>query len=174
MEADDLDDCRLPRYSWDYEHLPEPDHWFLMARAYLDCSYHLLEEMMRMRLDGSFHHSKVAVATFEHAIELFLKGAIAQAGESVPTHHRSTALLDIYRRLYPDLDFAFAGKIDDAASESSETPRAQYARYPQDKHGRPWSGHTHINLSIWRHELLPFKADFARLVPLFKAKYPAN
>lgn len=174
MEVDDLKEYRLSRYSWDYEHLAEPDHWFLMARAYLDCSQHLLAEMVRERLTDSFHHAKVAVSVFEHAVELFLKGAIAQAGQPVPTHHRTSDLLQAYRKLYPDAAFAFEGKVDDAASETSTTPRAQYARYPQDKHGQAWSGHTHIDLSIWYQELSPFKSDFERLVPLFKERYPCG
>ena len=172
MDVEDLKEYRLPRHSWDYEHLAEPDHWFLIARAYLDCSHHLLAEMVRERLEDSFHHAKVAIASFEHAIELFLKGAIAQAGEPVPTHHRAPDLLMAYRRLYPGATFTFTGKIDEATSETAGTLRAQYARYPRDKHGQPWSGHTHIDLSIWYQELSPFKADFERLVPLLKSRYP--
>jgi hypothetical protein len=172
VDLDRHEEWRLARFSWDYEHLSEPAHWFLMARAYLDCSHHLLGEMIQERLSGSFHHAKVAVGTFEHAIELFLKGAIAQAHGPVPAHHRAAELLEEYRRFYPGEDFNFTGKIDEAVSEKPSAPRNQYARYPGDPKGRPWDGYTHIDLSIWYQELRPFKADFDRLEALIKSKYP--
>lgn len=174
VDLDRLEEWSLPRFSWDYEHLPEPAHWFLMANAYLNSSHHLLGEMIQERLSSTFHHAKVAVAAFEHAIELFLKGAIAQAREPVPRHHRAPALLGEYRRLYPEDEFAFTGKIDEAVSESASAPRHQYARYPADPKGQPWEGHTHIDLSVWYRELGLFKADFARLEASVKAKYPAS
>ncbi|MDE2179750.1 MAG: hypothetical protein KGJ40_02735 [candidate division NC10 bacterium] len=172
MDLDRLEKRRLPRFSWDYQHLPEPPHWFLMARAYLDCSHHLFAEMIQGRLSSSFHHAKVAVGTFEHALELFLKGAIAQAHRPVQAHHRATDLLREYRRFYPGKEFEFTDKIDEAVSEQSSAPRNQYARYPVDPKGHPWEGNTHIDLSIWYQELRLFKADFERLEPLIKARYP--
>jgi len=172
MDLEHLEEWRLPRFSWDYERLPEPAHWFLMARAYLDCSHHLLGEMIQERLSSSFHHAKVAVAAFEHAIELFLKGAIAQAHEPVPPHHRAADLLKEYRPLYADKEFTFAGKIDEAVSETPSAPRNQYGRYPTDPKGRPWEGYTHIELSSWYRELGPFKEDFERLEAAIKAKHP--
>lgn len=172
MDLDRLEEPPLPRFSWDYEHLPEAAHWFLMARAYLDSSHHLLAEMIQGRLNSSFHHAKVAVGIFEHAIELFLKGAIVQARRRVQPHHYALDFLREYRRLYPGKEFEFIGKIDEAVSEKPSVPRNQYARYPGDSKGRPWEGYTHIDLSTWYQELRPFKADFERLEPLIKAKYP--
>ena len=172
MDPQRLEDWSLPRFSWDYEHLPEAAQWFLMARAYLNCSHHLLEEMIQERLSGSFYDAKVAVATFEHAIELFLKGAIVQAHEPVPPHHRAADLLQEYRRLYPGKEFEFTGKISEAVAEQPTAPRNQYARYPADAKGRPWVGHTHIDLSTWYEEIRPFREDFARLEASIKAKHP--
>jgi len=172
MDLNRLEEWSLPRFSWDHEHLPPAEHWFRMARAYLECSHHLLEAMIQERLASSFHHAKVVVSTFEHALELFLKGAIAQAGQSVPAHHKSTHLLSKYRKLFPGEEFAFSGKIDEAVSETKTAPRNQYARYPEDPGGRPWPGHTHIDLSVWYREIRPFKEDFDRLWPLIRAKHP--
>jgi len=172
MDLHRLDQYRLPRFSWDYEDLPESAHWFLMARAYLESSIHLLEEMIQERLDSSFHHAKVAAFTFGHAIELFLKGAIAQAGLTVPIHHKSDVLLAEYRRLYPGEKFEFAGKIDEAVSPTAGAPLSEYARYPQDARGKVWKGHSHIDLSTWYCEVFRFKSDFNRVEPLVKARYP--
>jgi len=172
MENSTLKERSLTRYSWEYEHFPEPDQWFLLARAYIDCSHHLLEEMIQERLNSSFHHAKVVVATFEQAIELFLKGALNQARRAVPNHHRLKDLLKEYQFLYPEKKYQFFGKIDEVVSENASTPHNQYARYPRDRKGRPWQGATNIDLSIWYRELRPFKADFDRLEPLIKARYP--
>ena len=172
MEPNEVGNWSLPRFSWDYERLDEPEHWFLMARAYLDCSHHLLGEMIQDRLSSTFHHAKVAVWTSEHAIELFLKGAIARAGCPIPGHHNTVALLAEYRNLYPGMEFEFQARVDEAVSDSRKTPRNQYARYPQDKTGQAWAGHTHIDLSIWYRDVGRFKIDFDRLVPLIKSHQP--
>ncbi|MBI2882984.1 MAG: hypothetical protein HYY11_03605 [Candidatus Methylomirabilis oxyfera] len=171
MDLDRLEEWSLPRFSWDYDHLSLSEHWFRMACAYLDCSHHLLEAMIEERLASSFHHAKVAVAIFEHAVELFLKGAIAHADQSVPVHHKSTELLSQYRKLYPGKEFGFSGEIDQAVSQTEATPRNQYARYPQDLGGRPWPGHTHIDLSLWYRQVRCFKEDFDRLWPLIRVKH---
>ncbi len=144
-----------------------------MARAYLECSHHLLEAMIQERLASSFHHGKVVVSTFEQALELFLKGAIAQAGQSVPAHHKSTDLLSQYRKLYPGKEFAFSGKIDQAVSQTEAAPRNEYGRYPEDPGGRPLPEHAHIDLSVWYREIRPFKEDFDRLWSLIRARHPA-
>jgi hypothetical protein len=128
--------------------------------------------MIQEHLSSSLHHAKVAVATFEHAIELFLKGAISQAHEPVPPHHRAADLLREYRRLYPGKEFEFTGKIDEAVSEQPSAPRNQYARYPTDPKGLPWQGYTHIDLSTWYRGLRPFKEDFERLEAAIRAKRP--
>jgi HEPN domain-containing protein len=167
----ELSDLRMSRFSWDFDHLAFSDHWFLHANAYLCCSRHLLTEMIDGALNSSFHHAKVAVALFEHALELFLKAAIAQSGQKFPSTHRLNQLLGRYRVLYPGKQFEFTGKVDQFVSQSAQTPHNQYARYPADSNGNPWPGNTHIDLAIWHNEIEPFVQDFERLKPLIKIAY---
>jgi hypothetical protein len=46
-DLEELDGINMPRFSWDYEDLSEAEHWFLLAKAYLDCSQHLLSQMIK-------------------------------------------------------------------------------------------------------------------------------
>ena len=170
-DAGKLKDIRMPRFSWDYEDFPKAEHWFLMADAYMDICQFVLSEMTKEQLDSSFHHAKVAVSLFEHAIELFLKASICQAGAKVPAHHKMDKLYRKYIALFPGNDFAFQGKIQDFVKPSAMAPHNLYARYPGEKNGKPWQGHTHIDISIWYREADKFLSDFKRLKPLIKEQY---
>ena len=170
-DANKLKNIRMPRFSWDYEDFPEAEHWFLMAEAYLDICHFILSEMIEEKLDSSFHHTKVVVSLFEHAVELFLKASICQAGAKVTAHHKVDKLYTKYTDLFPGDDFAFNGKIQDFVKPSTIAPHNLYARYPTEKNGKPWQGHTHIDIAIWYMEANKFLLDFKRLKPLIKEKY---
>ena len=166
------DNVRMSRYSWDYEGLGEAVHWFLMAKAYLDCSIHLFSEMMDKKLKSSFHHAKVATMLFEHSIELFLKAGIVQAGQEVGKSHNLQELYNQFRKLYPGKKHQFEGDIVSAVRQISITPYNVYTRYPTDNFGQLWPGNTHIDLVIWYKQLCLFVKDFERLEPLLKERYP--
>jgi hypothetical protein len=119
-------------------------------------------------LASSFPHVKVVVSLFEHAVELFLKGTLAQAGKKVPTHHRLDELYGQVRSLCPGKEFEFTGAIADFVNPSEQTPGNQFARYPTDKSGKPWSSNVYIDVHLWSEQASKFRADFKRLEPLIK------
>ena len=170
-DPESLKDLRMPRYSWDYEDLSAADHWFRMAKANLQCCIHLLSEMIDAKLDSSFHHAKVVVALFDHAVELFLKAGVVHAGQTCSNTHELQELYNRFRNLYPGKQFEFESEITSVVRPGPTTPHNQYARYPTDISGRPWQGHTHIDLVLWCMQLRRFDEDFRRLEPLMKQRY---
>ncbi len=101
IDAEKLKGKYMPRFSWDYEHRTLAEHWFLMALAYQESSHHLFSEMIERKLADSFHHAKVAASLLEHAVELFLKAGIAQAGKEIPTPTVSTSFTPNSRTCIP-------------------------------------------------------------------------
>jgi len=171
IDPQTLKNISMPRYSWDYEDLSEADHWFCMAKANLHCSIHLLSEMIAEKLDSSFHYAKVAVALFEHSIELFLKAGIAQASQTCDNTHELQVLYNRFKNLYPGNRYEFEGEIVSVVRPAPSATHNQYARYPTDISGQPWQGHTHIDLVLWYTQLRRFDQDFRRLEPLMKQRY---
>ncbi|MBI3409332.1 MAG: hypothetical protein HY040_13390 [Planctomycetes bacterium] len=171
VEIDSLKGLSMPRFSWDYEDCSEAEHWFLTACAYQECACHVLSEMIEKRLSSSFHHAKVAAYLFLHAVELFLKGGIANAGKTVPSIHPLDKLYGQFRKLYSGKAFEFTGSIDDIAQPSSKTPHNEFPRYPTNHSGQPWEGNCHFDLVKWFDEASRFLEDIKRLEPLIKHKY---
>ncbi|MEW6441157.1 MAG: hypothetical protein AB1640_09525 [bacterium] len=172
IDPDDLKNVRMPLFSWDYEDCTEPEHWFLHARGYLDCSKFLFEQMAEERFDRSFHRAKAAVFLFEHALELFFKGAIAQAGGQIQPSHDLAHLYAEFRKKYPGKQFEFHGDIHCAVSKDSGVPQTAFPRYPSDRTGAPWPGHRHIDIAIWCTQVLLFSEDLARIQKYIKSRYP--
>jgi HEPN domain-containing protein len=167
----DIKNYRMPVFSWDYEDLAESDHWFLMAQAYFDCSFHLFTEMARETFDRSYHRALVAVSLFNHSIELFLKAAIIEANKMVTSSHNLEQLYNQYRKLYPGKKYEFEGEIPSVVTPHQNTPHNEFARYPTDHAGRPWPGYTHVDIAVWYERLSVFQEDFGRLKPLLKERY---
>jgi hypothetical protein len=174
IDREKIEGQSMPRLSWNYESCTLPDHWFLTALAYQESSHHLFSEMIEQRLHDSFHHAKVAASLLEHAVELFLKAGIAQAGKDVPTHHQLDQLHAQFKNLYHGKKFAFTASIEEMLNPPQTTPTNVFARYPTDQSGQPWAGNTHIDLAIWFSQACKFLDDFKRLEPLMKERYPAT
>jgi len=176
MEAglNDAKKLSMPVFSWDYEDLSEADRWFLMARAYFDCSYYLFSQMVQEKFDRNYHRALAAVSLFDHSVELFLKAAVVQAGKTIVPSHNLQQLYSQYSKLFPGKKFQFQGEIKSIVTPKSNTPHNEFARYPIDHTGRPWSGNTHIDLAIWYVRLAEFEKDFDRLEPLVKERYPSE
>ena len=162
-DLDKLAEFRLPRHSWNYEHRPPADHWFLLAHAYADSSVALLERMIRDDVDDSFHHAKVAAALLEHSAELFLKAVLVLHDQPIPKSHASDHLLTRVRSCVPQNELTFAGKIDELVRRQAEAPANQFLRYPSDAADEPWEGHTHFELTLWYQQAKLLRDDFARL-----------
>jgi len=165
-----IDEYRLPRFSWNFENLPDADHWFLLATAYMDSSAALFSRMIQSDVDDSFHHAKVAAGLLEHAVELFLKAVIVALGNRVPHHHHSDRLLAQVRGLIADDELRFSGRIDEVVARQPDAPGNQFLRYPSDTRGEPWSGHTHIDLSIWYQQAELLSGDFRRIESTLKER----
>lgn len=174
MVTNHENNIRMPRYSWTYEDYSDADLWFLMAVAYQESANHLFNEMIDERLDDSFHHAKVAVYLMEHAIEIFLKGSIALAGKNIPTSHNLQELLRQYRILYPGTRFEFACAVDDLVTPTKRAPNSQFARYPVDKDGKPWEGHTHIDIILWREQSEKLLKDLRQLEKSMRERYSSS
>jgi len=159
-------------FSGDYEDLSEADRWFLMARAYLDCSIRLFSEIKASTLARSFYHVQAAHCLFEHSVELFLKAGVAQASKRVPTSHNIGELYNRFRYLYPGKAYEFQGKILNLACLDPNRPYNEFNRYPADHTGQLWRRNSHYSLDIWLEQLQFFDKDFQRLEPLLKARYP--
>ena len=158
-----VEEYHLPRFSWTYEHLPAAAHWYLLAIAYADSSVALFARMIAEKVDDSFHHAKVAAALLEHSIELFLKAVLVELGEAVRPSHASDQLLAQVRAIVPADAIQFSAKIDEAVRRQPDAPGNQFLRYPTDRRGEPWSGHTHIDLSVWFQQAKLLRADFERI-----------
>ncbi len=161
----------MPRLSWKYEKCAKADLWFLMAQAFQECSYHLLEEMIEGRMGSSFFHAKAVVSLFERSVEHFLKGGMAQAGKEVPTHHFLDELYKQFKNLYPGKKFEFTGSITEMVQRSNQTPFNEFANYPTDQSGNPWEGSCFIDIVTWFEQASKFVEDFKRLKPLMKERY---
>ena len=168
---DDVKNLRMPLFSWDYEDLGEADHWFLMARAYFDCSYYLLGEMLKERYDRNYHRALVAVSLFNHSIELFLKAGVIQAGKKTTSSHNLEQLYNQYKKLYPGKKFEYEAEISSIVAPHKNTPYNEFARYPTDHAGKPWPGYNHVDVAVWYDRFGAFQKDFDRLEPLMKERY---
>jgi hypothetical protein len=155
-------------YSWDYEPKHAADEWFWMAHAYADASVALFEGMVASRLTPTFHHAKVAAAAFDHGLELFLKACLVRAGERPARTHSMATILQRFRARYPGDTYAFSGRIDEAVRDLAIQPAGQFLRYPVDRKGVPWPGHSHFDLELWLGQVRAFRDDYRRLEPLVK------
>ena len=161
-------------YLWDYENLAGADHWFRMARAYVDCSLHLFAGMEDGLLKRDIFHARAAAYLLEHSIELFLKAGILQAGEDVDPHHKLRRHYDRFRTLYPGETYSFQGRIEELVRETPRHPYLEFTRYPADRSGQLFGDPVHFSLPIWREQVQQFRDDFERLEPLLKQLYPAG
>ena len=93
---------------------------------------YLFGEMTDKRFLQTYHYAKAAFSLFEHAVVLFLKSGISQAGQTVPAHHDLSKLHAQFKNLYPGNRFEFAGQIDGFVQASTPTPHNQFLRYPAD------------------------------------------
>ena len=160
-------------FSWDYETAHLSEDWFLMAHAYADASVTLFESMANKSLPETFHHGKVAAAVFIQGLELFLKGALVQAGEKKPKNtHELAGLFQKFLRRYPGETYGFSGRVTEAVQSTPALPTGQWLRYPADVEGKPWPGNFHFIIPLWIEQVRAFRDDYRRLEPLLKVAYP--
>lgn len=137
-------------HSSEFENIPVSHQYFWVARAYLDGSRVLCKSIIDEEFSPQYSSTRVVLHLCRHAIELFLKGAIAVAlGENPPTTHNLSTLMFEYDRLYPDTVYRFqipfgvedtttAELFPDLLKRYHKTLDQRY-RYPADQKGEAFS-----------------------------------
>jgi hypothetical protein len=160
-------------FSWDLEDLSPSERFFHLAQAYVDSSRHLFKSLIDHSLvPATYSHAQAAAFLFEHSIELFLKGAIIQAGKGPAKTHYLEQLHNEFKNLYQGKQFEFEGKIQEAVKTDPQRPIGEYCRYPLNNSGELWPGNRHFTLEIWLEQVELFQKDFERLIPLVMDRYP--
>jgi HEPN domain-containing protein len=142
---------------------PPIDHLFRLSQAYLDCSNRLFHSLHASELPRTFDHVRAASFLFEHALELFLKGAIMSATGKQTFGHN---LHDLYARFlaqYGDR-FTFESEIERFTELDPNSTRAEYSRYPFDKDGEDWVQGNSVSLQRAIVQTDALKRDFNRVI----------
>lgn len=161
-------------FSWNLRKLRRTERFFDLAQGYLDCSKHLFRSLEDEQLKKTFSHAQAAAFLFEHSLELFLKGAIIQARQSVTNTHILQQLYNEFRNLYPGKNFRFEGSIEEIVGRDASRPYPEYSRYPIDTSGNLWPENSHFEFEVWLEQLELFQKDYSNLIPLIKERYPEN
>jgi HEPN domain-containing protein len=173
-DAESKEKILKPVFAWDYFGLPKSDHWFLMAKAFLDCSRHLFKEMKEDKFDRNYHRAKASAFLMIQALELLFKGSIVHAKASLQTHHRLNGLYNQFKNLYPGKDFYFSARVDDIIRQNNMLLASEYTRYPADKKGKLWLKSDYYDITTWSEEADLLADDFHRIEKLIKKKYNNN
>ncbi|MCK9388531.1 MAG: hypothetical protein M0Q22_09100 [Sulfuritalea sp.] len=137
-------------HSSEFQGLSVADRYFSLARGYLEGSRVLCEAIDKDDYAPQYSHTRVVLHLCRHAVELFLKGAIAYATNAQPlqTHHLGNLITE-YERVLPDPMFLIeipfgvdaSGTpdfFDDRADQLHKTLDQRY-RYPTDRSGNVFS-----------------------------------
>lgn len=162
-----------PVFYADYMQLSVADRWFGSARAYMGSSNQLLQDIDNGALTYTICHMLVADFLLQHSVELFLKGAIARADEDPLIYlHHLDELYERFRKLYPGEEYEFKADIKGVVRRNNELPQDQFARYPTNCHGKPWTAsNIHYSLPIFHEQTQLFLRDYERIEPLLKQRH---
>ncbi|MGZ9153343.1 MAG: hypothetical protein ACXW6J_08685, partial [Candidatus Binatia bacterium] len=78
----------------------KPQQFFRLAIAYADSSHQIVRSMLASDLPQTFAHAQTTHFLFDHAVELFLKGAILKSTGEIENTHNLQSLVGRYRNLY--------------------------------------------------------------------------
>lgn len=143
----------------------KPQLFFRLAVAYAESSRHIVRSMIDDKLPATFAHAQTTHFLFDHALELFLKGAIYKSTGQIEKTHHLQPLYGRYRNLYPKKKFELTGRILDAVKTDPASPHSEFPRYPVDTDGNIWQGYNAYTLEKWVVETDHLLADFNRLIP---------
>jgi hypothetical protein len=146
----------------------KPELFFRLATAYADSSHQIVRSMLAGDLPQTFAHAQTMHFLFDHAVELFLKGAILKStGEikRVNRPHDLQPLYSRYRKLYPKKDFDFRGRIVETVKRNPKSPHSEFPRYPVDIEGNVWKGYNAYTLETWLLETEHLREELQRLIP---------
>lgn len=143
-----------------------PQRFFRLAIGYAGSSRYLFRAIIDGSLPPTFDQCQAAHFLFDHALELFFKGAIYEkTGKLEPTHELEQ-LYNRYRKLYPKKAFAMSGRIAETVKNDPNSPFSEFARYPVDSNGNLWRGQNSYTAVTWENEVACLCADLSRLIPL--------
>jgi hypothetical protein len=121
--------------------------------------------MLAGDLPQTFAHAQTTHFLFDHAVELFLKGAILKFTGKIQKTHNLQPLHKQYRKLYPKKAFEFTGRIHETVKENPQSPHSKFPRYRVDAKGNVWQGYNAYTLEEWLTETERLRQDLARLIP---------
>lgn len=163
--------------SWELSPLPIPLRFFRFAHAYLDAAIVLNTRLLDGTDDQTYPRACVPLYLAQHAIELFLKGAILSRAPADRLQHGVEQLGIRYRDLYRENSFRWVvpfgtaepvgaepGKIEELRKLSP--PADQQFRYPTDSRKEPWMGISAYLAADFHLTLKQVESDFDRLEPL--------
>ena len=143
----------------------QPQLFFRLATAYADSSSHLVQSMLVGDLPATFAHAQTSHFLFDHAVELFLKGAIHRSTGVIENTHDLQSLYGRYRNLYPKKMYELTGRIREAVRHNPNSPNSEFPRYPVDTDGNVWNGYNAYTLETWSTETQCLCNDLGRLIP---------
>ena len=137
--------------NWQIAHLSESQRFLLYADAYLQASRSVCLRMREEETENTWPNAAVAMMLAAHAVELFLKGAIASRyPKALVKIHRIDQLAETYFGLFPQDEFAFdipfrgeyPGFSEDeiATLKKDEPIPSVLFRYPVKSQGVEWQG----------------------------------
>ena len=143
----------------------KPQLFFRLATGYAGSSHQLFKSILAGDLPQTFGHAQAAHFLFDHAVELFLKGAILKSTDKIEHTHCLEPLFKRYRKLYPKKEFEFTGRIAETVRHDRTSPHSEFPRYPIDRSGNVWSGYNAYSLETWLKQSEHLRDDLARLIP---------
>ena len=168
-----------PRYTvapLDLFHLLPPERWFAEAKDYLASSVHLLRGMVDGVLAPSWPRAKAAGFLYAHAVELLLKGALAQAGLKVPKTHDLKKLHERYQSVYPGEETALGDDLTTFIAENEKLPFATFLKYPEriGDLQKTWTANLHVDVEQWAIRASRVLERLDGIWAVVMAKYPRD
>lgn len=144
-----MDKSMVMLHSGGFATIPMQKRYFWLSRAYLEASRVLCNAIIEEDFTRQYSSTRVILNLCRHAVELFLKGAIAIAtSRKPPRTHDLAKLTTRYRELYPDAACWFTLPFDVEHAEgrdmfpqlTAEFHRTldQRYRYPESAEGQPF------------------------------------
>lgn len=142
-----------------------PQLFFRLAIAYADSSHQLVCSILAGDLPKTFAHAQPVEFLFDHALELFFKGAILQSTRTFESTHHLQQLFGRYGNLFPKKEFQFTIRIAETVKDNPQAPHSEFPRYPIDTKGNLWQGYNGYSLETWLAQTELLRQDLERLIP---------
>lgn len=169
--------------SWELSQLPIPIRFFRFAHAYVDAAIVLNTRLLDGSDDQNYLRGCVPLFLAQHAVELFLKGAILSRVPTEKLQHGVERLAIRYHDVYQedrfrwDVPFRTVEPIDASPEKMEELrklspPADQQFRYPTDIEKKPWTNISAYLATEFHLTLTQVKSDFDRIETLIVAANP--